>query len=571
MGFSIFAGGVLNLLHWSRPFAVSALVLGGCAIQLFLTVRTWERPCWKHHYLWYFLLALPLLLQYAAAVIWPGPFNLCDDYLAYMAFPRRMLETGTFLDPFSVRRIAAYGGNSFLQAQIQIVGAEGNSHLLDIGLCPLIIAALVLGHLRPRRHRDFAVAMLLVWGILSIEIPRTNTMSALTGATLFLALFRTMAAADDDRSSGKWEIVTAITAAAVSTIRATYWPAALGALVLAELAKALETKGHWGWHVRRLARVLGYFILCLAPWMILHFLSSHSFLYPLMLGNHQPNYTIFSRGLTFSQTLAWISSIFGRYPITILLVLPGLLGLWWKRSFWRNALPFCATLFSVCLVIIGKFNWIPEHELLRHIIPFILPVFIVALLAILGDPAGGVPNPVRMGAAILALWILAMNLPRDLQFRGRMVTYLREPRALVFQQALRDYYRRIQESVPPGKAVFSVVDHPFLFDLGRNPVSPVDVVGACSPPPGMPFFKGPAALKAYLRSLALDYVAVVDFKQSIGLYSRKAWIGHSHGDDHPIYQFESPYFFDFMDNMEALQRTERLVFAEGPVKVLQLR
>jgi hypothetical protein len=68
-------------------------------------------------------------------------------------------------------------------------------------------------------------------------------------------------------------------------------------------------------------------------------------------------------------------------------------------------------------------------------------------------------------------------------------------------------YRRLQNSVPPGSPIFSIVDWPLLFDLERNKIFYHSIFGAISPPPGIPLSGEPKILADYLRSLGLRYVA----------------------------------------------------------------
>jgi hypothetical protein len=37
-----------------------------------------------------------------------------DDQAAYLIFPKKILATGTLIDPFSLRRLTTFGGYSYL-------------------------------------------------------------------------------------------------------------------------------------------------------------------------------------------------------------------------------------------------------------------------------------------------------------------------------------------------------------------------------------------------------------------------------------------------------------------------
>ncbi len=563
MALTVFLGGLLNLFHLSRTPVVAALVLGGLGYGLYArgSGRPSALPLDRRARLWLpLLLALPLL-QYGASVGGYAHFNACDDFQAYLAFPQRMLQTGTFLDPFSLRRLATYGGHAFLQAQVLVVGQSGDVHLLEAGLCPLILAGLLLGHLRPSKPKEQASALLLIVALLLLPTPRINAMSAMTGVVLLLTLFRTLA-------SREAAMPTALVAAAVCTLRANFWPAALGAVLLAALGRALEERGSLRRHTLRALGTLGLALLGLLPWMLLMYLSSKSLVYPFMRGTHRPDYELYSRGLSIPKTLAWVGGyFFGWEPTLALLPLPLLL-LARDRARLRAALPFGLAALATALLTAAKFNFTPYRELWRYTFPLLLPMFVAALLPLMD---AGARAWERAAAGLCAGALLLFNLGSALDGLELDLRRLARHQPTRWNPDLVDYYRRLQAAVPPGAPLFSVLDHPVLLDLRRNPVHGVDVIGACSLPPGMPFFQGPGALKAYLKAQGLNHVAVVDFERSICLYNRRTWIGHLHGDDQPVYAFEAKYFLDFMDNLEALEGSEKVLFSEGPAKVLELR
>ena len=60
--------------------------------------------------------------------------NPWDDDLAYTPLVKRLLETGNLIEPFSFRRLGAYGGQTALQALGAARGSLANVHLVDKGL-----------------------------------------------------------------------------------------------------------------------------------------------------------------------------------------------------------------------------------------------------------------------------------------------------------------------------------------------------------------------------------------------------------------------------------------------------
>ena len=55
----------------------------------------------------------------------------------------------------------------------------------------------------------------------------------------------------------------------------------------------------------------------------------------------------------------------------------------------------------------------------------------------------------------------------------------------------RAAYASMQAAVPEGGRLLAAVEQPFALDYRRNVIFNVDVPGAVSPDPGMPFFQGP--------------------------------------------------------------------------------
>ena len=141
---------------------------------------------------------------------------------------------------------------------------------------------------------------------------------------------------------------------------------------------------------------------------------------------------------------------------------------------------------------------------------------------------------------------------------------------------------------------------PTLLDFKR-PILILDIPGACSPAPGMPFFRGPAALKSYLQAQKIEYVAYSDFEIPQCLYDRGRWrllFGGTYVadpsalscgvlqprpprrldpmpliTDHPgaLWKVQAPYFLDMMANIEALAQSEQLIYCEDGLRLVRLK
>src|SRR4029077_16327260 len=132
-------------------------------------------------------------------------------------------QTGTFLDPFSVRRMASYGGQSYLQALVQLPLLDTQLPLFDQGLCLLLLLALVLGFAREAPQVSRLAFLLLSLFILMLAEIRVNSASEVSGAVGFVALYRTMVLVERNgirRLRGA--LLIALPAALIATLRQNY-------------------------------------------------------------------------------------------------------------------------------------------------------------------------------------------------------------------------------------------------------------------------------------------------------------------------------------------------------------
>ena len=183
MAVVIALGGVLALFNLAnRPALVSIGIVGCGMAAVWFRPRRWE---WGGA----FILGLVLLVWYAPAVA-SRAAEPYDDYLAYFTFARRFLDAGTLIEPFSLRRLLSYGGQSLLHALTISVGSEKGMNMLDSGIAMLLLGGLIFSSLRGFTKPLWAV--LGTMAVLLVPVARNNTMSQVTGLVLWIALFRTL-------------------------------------------------------------------------------------------------------------------------------------------------------------------------------------------------------------------------------------------------------------------------------------------------------------------------------------------------------------------------------------------
>jgi hypothetical protein len=147
--------------------------------------------------------------------------------------------------------------------------------------------------------------------------------------------------------------------------------------------------------------------------------------------------------------------------------------------------------------------------------------------------------------------------------------YLSSPTPLV-DPRMDALEAKMQSAIPPGQPLLAVVDFSWMLDFRRNPIFNVDTVGAVSPDPGIPFFRGPEALKAYLKHQGIDYIAAVKFDVSVDFYNRDAWIKRE-SSSQGLERYQAAYFLDFMKNIDQLAGTNDVLFSARPLRVIKLQ
>ena len=159
-------------------------------------------------------------------------FNVNDDFIAYFAFAKQIVQRGTLFDPFNTRLAMAFGGQSFLHAIVLTGAPSFRLHMLDAGICLLMTVLLVIGSRKDNeRAWPTVLALLIVVTLPSIKI---NTHSEFSGVVLFYGLVRTLTwieESDHDRHIAAPAIL-ALLAAAACTLRSNYIAVAIPMLAL---------------------------------------------------------------------------------------------------------------------------------------------------------------------------------------------------------------------------------------------------------------------------------------------------------------------------------------------------
>jgi len=562
----LFVGGLLGVFGACAQINITLLIVVGLGIMIWTTLRGW-RPAKGA------LAAIPwfawpvfsfVALIFVSSLFQQASANEADDYPAYFNFCEKLLETGSFGDPFSWRRLASLGGHTLLQCSVLAHASWVNIQVFEIALCPVILLGIVLGFRAGALARSPA-GLFLALVTVTTPILRSNSASHLTGTVLLLGLFSTL---DFIESAATWRLrllaVAGMIAAGLCSLRAQDVPAACGVLGLFWLGSWMKAKRSTREALIEAACWGGSLLAGLLPWMIMSYSSSGSLLFPLFQGNNNLAFNPQRVAVPFfsaSNTLFQVVT----YPALVPLVLCTVAALAWKRSLAAGAVSISAVLTS--LVVAYGLNLAPDEMTIpRYVQPLLLASAMAALLTVTVAPR------LRLAGAALAGILALTSLPErgeDLSLRCQLLWYGYSDQAPArFSGAIADY-RQAQALIPTGKRVLVCVDYPFIFDYLRNPIWTIDFPHAANPPPGLPFREPPEETKQYLRGLGVDYLIYQNFSKGASIYNREIWKKFQTGKVR-LLRIQAPWCIDFFDTVEGLATSETTLGRFGDLTLIQL-
>jgi hypothetical protein len=562
LALAVGVGGVLNLFYWVSPaviwvFLGLGVILWGADIsRSHLAPRLW-RPA-------VLILIALALIRYAASAsgvtTWNGTyvnhFDRVDDYQAYLVFPEKMVQTGAIgRDPFCARRIrSALGGQYFLDSLVTSTVPLQHVRVVDGGLGLLITAGLAWSS---------AWAVVPVLFILVISPPANNLTSVYTGMAVLLSLVRVLAwpALPTSRFWSRVVIIALIVSAACS-LKSSFIPTC-GIMLVCSYARYVWVRRFSRESLAEVAAVALLTVLLLVPWMISMHQSSGTYLYPLLGKGYEQsvygNSASPSAGLTVSGGLKLIMQslrdpfLLGLALLAVLLVV--------TRPAMDDRIPVWSLLAGV---VIGRVLLLFSTNSILFGTRYAFPLVFAGLIAIAAELQSRRPAAVACALTLCLIVGFEFRSVRELYADCYHAIRLGLTNKSLASADEATRYAKLQQSVPPGQVLLTRMGKPFLLDFKRNNVLLVDMAEA-SPPPGMPFFRGSAALAQYLRSQSIRYVAYsyvgggfVHPDASVYAHS-PAWIQNS-----ILHQN------DFQDNLEELAKTRTHIYDDGNNFVLDL-
>jgi hypothetical protein len=507
-------------------------------------------------------------------------FKPGDDWTAYLPFIERILELGHHDEPYSLRRLAAYGGQSYLGAQAQAATDVRAAGALERGLTPVALAMLVAAAWQPRttspRWRVLGIALCAM--IAFAPTQRVNIASIKTGALLFLAIGLTLQATSN-RVTARGAIVGLLVAGLVS-LRANYVVAAAslpGLWLLASLVlrrgKPHDTPRPIGSEPGVAATAACVAVIALLPWAYALHRSSESWFYPAQPGTHRLNPEYLTRAAGPAERLAHAVPVATQSKLLIYLlpILPLLLSSGARRD--PLAWALCA---SAAVTLLATSYALPDSDpgsIRRYVFQMILAALAYAVAAHVRD-ADATPRS-RFGAAVAAVTIVGLLVVAVVReaytvYRERRLAFVVPWPGPFVPAETRSSYEQLQASTAAGSRVFAAVDLPFLLDLRRNDVVNLDMPGYCGPPPdGMPVYKGDAALEQFLRAQRADYLVYTEFAfDRPGLWDARMW-QETQGIE-PMFAEAFRMLQDFEHNARAIAARNDVVWRGAGMVVVRL-
>lgn len=532
------------------------------------------------------LLFVPMGLVFIAVAVWyfgsaaDPSTNPYDDDIAYLAFVKKLLQTGTLIEPYSLRRLSAYGGHTVFLTLLAPHATYLQLNLFDRGIGTVLFVALFLGHRDGARRVPLALSALTLGAFLTLSNTSINTAPHYLGVAFFVGVFRTLAFVREDEPPIRKAIVLGLVATAACTLRQNYLVVPVVMFAASYGGRLAAAKGQpWRERLLEPALTCAAATLFLAPWFLLSYRSNATPLYPALLGTARKALELKSENMTLLKEARLLTGVLLEFeplaavPVLILAgaLVPERLAYRPLRSLWIAS--------AVGLVLLAHaFSLADAGNISRYLFGFVgALVASVVLVAGTARPRGADRSRVvwALGLATIALCAQSANVrSRIVRQYGTMLgnidTQRRAPpqtEAALPNDAF--LYHHVQSSVPAGETIAVMVDAPYHLDFARNPILNIDMPGYASPKPGMPFFRGARELAAYFQGQHVRFLMYVRPEHSQALYQREFWFLRLFSDEE-IWRVVAPYFLDFIDNLAELRQTTKVVTEEAGIVVLDL-
>lgn len=574
------AGGLLATRSWFGSRASLVLVCGGVASALYFGFRE-ARTIGRVVVVFGRKLRLaPACLGLGLCIVAAWGYvgaaadalvNPADDTVGYLPLVRRFLETGTLYEPFSERRALLLGGHQLLQAMMLARSRLDQLSLFDAGVCKVVLILLIVGSSYRKARANRGMQLLAISLVILLPLANVNSASYFSGAAFFLGLVRTIQWVRPERGSAlRAAVPVGLVAAATCTLRQNFIPIAFLIVGVAAVTSLGRDVRAWRARWQEGAVLFGVLVLALAPWLLVAYRSNGTFLFPVWIGHGNVARHFRSPDITWLEELSvgarCLASSVPLLTAPVFFVAGALLrerharrpllGLWLGAAFGFVALIHAANIINVTDA--GRYSF-PS---------FVALAIAVTLSADLGTRGEGkLPKQLAVLGCLLVVFhhreatgqLYADYVPR-IEERAR-----RSPWRHASEEA--GAVLRAQALTEPGSAIALLDDQPALVSYERNTIYNLDLPGAISLPPGMPFFRGPGPVRDYLRQVGVRYVLFTRSDDSLLLYREEKWLESAHVE---AFQSYAAYAIDLTQSFESLATQVPVLFEERGLVLLDL-
>lgn len=479
-------------------------------------------------------------------------FNPNDDEPSYFYFAQRLISTGGLIDPFNQRRITGYGGTTTYQAIFLRLSGAHSTQAFDLVFGALLTIALVVA----ARRRPLwllgsvGVAAVIVLGTgegpLANLSPRYSSTALVLGALLFAA---SIDGQNGHRPTSYPRLLVGglMVAGAMSFRTELAFPLGLSYLTVSLRAPS------WGLRMRRAGWLLIGTVGGILGWAIASYRSSGTPLFPLIAGNNTGVPSTMQPRASAMFVVRILGQLF-RYDDTGILVAASLaasFGVWivWRRRRAPATEPVIALAMGLgCAVQMAANAYLFSGGAVLDIARYSGPsdvAFGLLVIDLVWRPEMARPTTgdnltisrfrgvqVSTAAVVTVTIVIVGGLCAGTNLatmRGYFTGYRESVQAEAHVSGVPDpfatllpQYHDVSSLIPSGSRVFTAVEYPFLLDFEKYTFVTLDLAGAASPKPAMPYFTGPAAKISYLQRAGYSYLLVSSSSAS-GLYNEAQW------------------------------------------------
>jgi hypothetical protein len=389
---------------------------------------------------------------------------------------------------------------------------------------------------------------------------RINTATTMTGVVFFLGLYRTLSWRSIQEGRGlRAGILVGLLAAGACALRQNYLvPVAvlLGLEYGAPIVRTIRLRplAVERAAVARAAMAAAALVVFLAPWWAMSLRWCGTFLFPFMKGNFDTTYSFFAPLLPFEKLhYVWTNVCYclpvKAVPLFLVAALTGAT-YGWRR---RTATHFAMAAFVGFAMLLQSYPDSDAPNLGRYYFGFTFAALLAIALAV-ADAASQRSRSGRTRAA--------RTTGSTLQAAHEKATPWDLPKP-------DPTYAQLQGAIPPGEPVAVMVDEAGRFDFRRNRIESLDMVGAISPPPGLPLFESAEDVADYLVAQGYRYVIVVHPDASASLYRRDTWQKNAR-DGLPVWKRTAHDYLQAFDVFDKLRETRVHLADVGSMTTLDL-